>query len=809
MKISYNWLKEYLRFSLSPEEAGDILTSVGLEVEEISKWESVKGGLEGLKIGLIKSVDKHPDADKLWVTTVNMGGPDELQIVCGAPNVAAGQKVIVATDGVLLHPLNGDSFKIKKTKIRGVESNGMICAADEIGLGDDHTGILVLSEVADAGTLVKDFFKVESDTIFEIGLTPNRGDAMSHIGTARDLAAFLIANRHEDISLQIPSVSNFSVADHSISIEVEVENREACPRYSGVAISGVTVQESPAWLQNKLKAIGLRPVNNIVDITSFVMLECGQPLHAFDADEMAGKKIVVKTLPENSVFKTLDEKEIKLTSHDLMICDVNGGMCIAGVYGGINSGVKEKTKNIFLESACFNPKLIRQTSTRHLLRTDAATRFEKGTDPENTLYALKRAALLITEFCGGKISSEITDIYPEPVKESTISLSWEKLNRVAGIKIPSSDVRNILKALEFNIISDDEEQITVTAPSFKTDVTMAEDVIEEILRIYGFDKIPIPDAVRSSLSYSGGDQSEELQIVLSEMLAGSGFREMINNSITSSGFHEEYFPEKKNEAVRLLSYSNTGLDSMRSSMLFPALEVISYNHNRKLTDLKLFEFGKTYRKEGEKFIESPHLILLLTGNKFSESWQGKESPANFFFLKAITENIFKRSGIRNITSSAFSNSVWQSGMDYLTGKNSVLKLGRVNPKIATAFNIKKEVWYAEFDFEALVKASSNTIKYEEPSRFPFVRRDLALVLDHKISFGEIQSVAFGTSPALLKEVRLFDVYKDEKLGAGKKSYAIAFIFGDLEKTMMDKEIQSQVDKLIRTFEKELNATVRQ
>lgn len=809
MKISYNWLKEFLDFRLSPEEVGEILTFVGLEVEEISKWESVRGGLEGLKIGLVKEVQKHPDADKLTVTKVNVGDIDDLQIVCGAPNVAAGQKVIVATDGVLLHPFTGEPFKIKKAKIRGVESQGMICAEDEIGLSQDHGGIMVLPEEAQIGTPAKDFLKVETDFIFEIGLTPNRGDAMSVIGVARDLGAYLKASRKENISLRIPDVSQFSVDDHSLQIEVVVENTDACPRYSGVTISGVTVKESPQWLQNKLKAVGLRPIYNIVDITNYVMYECGQPLHAFDADEISGKKVVVKTLPENSVFRTLDDKEIKLTANDLMICNAEDGMCIAGVYGGIKSGVKGSTKNIFLESACFNPKFIRRTSTKHLLRTDAAMRFEKGTDPNNTLFALKRASVLIREICGGKISSDVVDVYPEPVKEKIISLHSEKLNRVAGIEIPVADTKSILEALQFKILSEDSTQITVASPTFKTDVTMAEDVIEEVLRIYGFEKIPVPDAVRSSLSYSNGDQREGLEQVLSEMLAGSGFREMINNSITNSKFHEEYFPEAKDEVVKLLSYSNVGLDSLRTSMLFPALEVISYNHNHKITDLKLFEFGKTYRKALNRYVESTNLVLLATRNKHAESWQTKEQPIDFYFLKGMVSAVLQRCGIGDYTSSVESNSIWQTGLTYSLGKSSLVKFGKVNPKVISSFGIKKEVWYAEFDFDALVKSCRNTTTFSEPSKFPVVRRDLALVLNQKISFSEIETLAYKSVRGLLKDVNLFDVYQDEKIGGGKKSYAVSFLFADSEKTLTDKEVESNMEKLIRTFEKELGATIRQ
>ncbi|MCY7409904.1 MAG: phenylalanine--tRNA ligase subunit beta [Chitinophagales bacterium] len=808
MKISYNWLKDYLDFNATAEEVGDMLTSVGLEVEGIEKWESVKGGLEGLKIGLVKSVEKHADADKLSVTKVNVGGNEDLQIVCGAPNVSAGQKVIVATDGVIIHPLVGESFKIKKTKIRGAESNGMICAQDEIGLGNDHAGIMVLNENAVVGSLAKDYFNVTSDYIFEIGLTPNRGDAMNHIGVARDLAAYLKSNKNENKSLKIPYTKSFSVHDHDLPIEVVVENAEACIRYSAVTISNITVKESPDWLKQKLNSIGLKPINNIVDITNFVMWECGQPLHAFDADEIAGRKVIVKTVSDGTVFKTLDEKEIKLAANDLMICNAEAGMCIAGVYGGINSGVKNSTQNIFLESACFHPTFIRRTSTRHKLRTDAATHFEKGTDPNGTLYALQRAALLICELGGGKISSEVIDVYPLKVSEKIISLTWEKLNRIAGTAIPVEDAKNIVEALQFKIIDVDEKQITVASPTYKTDVSLPEDLIEEILRIYGFEKIPVPASVHSSISYAVDDKKELLQEQIATMIAGSGFHEVINNSISNSKYHEDYFPELKDSLVKLLSFSNVGLDSMRTTMLFPALEVIRHNHNRKIVDLKLFEFGKTYLRSSEKYLEQSNLILLVTGNKQSESWQGKEQAVDFYFLKGMVEMILKKCGITRFTSTELNNAIWQQGLSYSLGKNELVSFGMVQQKMVAEFDIKKEVYYAAFDFDMLTKVASRYNNYKEPSKFPAVRRDLALVIDKRISFDEIETLALKQTKNLLQKVNLFDVYEDEKLGEGKKSYAVSFHFNDETKTLTEKEVESAMQKLVSTFEKDLGAVIR-
>lgn len=808
MKISFNWLKEYLDFNLSPEETADFLTNIGLEVEGVEKWESIKGSLDGLVIGRVMEVKKHPDADKLSITRVNVGGDEDLQIVCGAPNVAEGQKVIVAVDGTVLHPFEGETFKIRKTKIRGVESNGMICSEDEIGLSHDHSGIRILPDDAPVGKAVNEYLQVSHDFIFEIGLTPNRSDAMSHLGVARDLAARLHAIGGPAASLKTPDTSAFSIDDHSLNISVSVENTGACPRYSAITITGVTVTESPEWLKQKLNAVGMRPINNVVDITNFVMLESGQPLHAFDADEVKGNKVIVKTLAGGTLFKTLDNKDVKLAADDLMICDAEEGMCIAGVYGGIHSGVKESTKNIFLESACFSPSFIRRTSTRHLLRTDAATRFEKGTDPGQTVTVLMRAAQLIREICGGKISSDIIDVYPHPVKEKVISLTWEKLNRVSGIEFPKETAAKILVALQFTILGRDEEKITVSSPTFKTDVAMAEDLMEEIVRIYGMEKIPVPDAVRSSLSYSGGEERERLQESVSVMLAAAGFHEMINNSITNSVYHETWFPETKDEIVKLLSYSNAGLDSMRTSLLFPALEVIRYNHNRKITDLRLYEFGKTYRKTGDGYAESDKMILLITGNKRTESWQAKEQVADFYFLKGNMENILRRCGMPGFTTEKIRHPLLADGLQYLIGKNPIGFAGRVNPKLASSFDIKREIFYAELEMEAMVKFSKRSIAYKEPPKFPAVRRDLALILDEKISFGDIESLAYRQVRGLLQEVNLFDVYKDEKLGAGKKSYAVSFILQDEQKTLTDKEVDDTMAKLIRTFEKELGAAIR-
>lgn len=815
MIISYNWLKDYLDTDLSAEAAGERLTQTGLEVESIDKFESVKGGLAGLIIGQVVSVEKHPDADKLSITRVDIGSGNNLQIVCGAANVRSGQKVIVATEGTVLHPFSGEPFRIKKAKIRGIASEGMICAEDEIGLSADHSGIMVLDSLAPVGTLAQAFFEVVTDDVIQIGLTPNRGDATSHIGVARDLAAALSVESEKRIPLKIPSVANFTVTDHVLPVAVVIENSEACLRFSGLAITGIRIKQSPQWLQNKLKAIGLRPINNIVDITNFVMYECGQPLHAYDADEVCGKKIIVRTLAPDTPFRTLDDKEIKLRSIDLMVCCEGiadslspSPMCLAGVYGGLSSGVKETTTSIFLEAACWNPKWIRRTATFHNLRTDAASRFEKGVDPDGNIYALKRAALLMAELTGGHISSEIVDVYPHPVSRQEISLTWEKLDRIAGIEIPKSVAKKILETLSFSIQSEDDQGIVVDVPGFKTDVHRSEDVIEEVLRIYGYEKIPVPDAVRSSISFSASGYKEVFTEELSQLLAGSGFREMMNNSISNSKYHESVFPESTDTVVSLLSYSNTGLDSMRTSMLFPGLEVIRFNHNRKHFDLQLFEFGKTYQKKEKHYVESDSLVLFVTGQLATESWMQEQRPADYFFLKGMTGKLLDKCGIHKFSVAEAAGSIWDYAVEYQCDKRVVATFGKISERIAAMFDIKREVYYAELNTATLLSLSKNMIKFIPLPRFPSVRRDLALVIDSHIKYREIEQIAYKCSGDMLKNVNLFDVYADEKLGKGKKSYAVSFVFLDEQKTLTDGDVDKVVSGMIQEFQSKLNAIIR-
>ncbi|MBA3647296.1 MAG: phenylalanine--tRNA ligase subunit beta [Chitinophagales bacterium] len=809
MNISYNLLKKYLDNNLTPQEIAEILTNIGLEVENIQHLESVKGGLQGLKIGLVKSVGRHPDADKLTVTRVDTGDGNNLQIICGAPNVAPGQKVVVALHGTTIFPFEDKPVKIKKAKIRGILSEGMICAEDEIGLSADHSGILILPDTAEVGSPAAKYFNIADDYILSVGITPNRSDAMSHIGVARDLAAYLSFNRDQKISLTIPDISAFQIHNHTLPIEVTVENSDACPRFSGVTISGITVAPSPEWLKNTLNAVGIRSINNIVDITNFVIIECGQPLHAYDAKEIKGKEIYVKTLEEGTLFKTLDDKDLKLRASDLMVCNSDEGMCIAGVYGGAKSGVKETTESIFLEAAYWNPSWIRRTAAYHHLRTDAASHFERGTDPNGNIYALKRAALLICEYCGGQISSELTDVYPEIIKESVVSLKWSKLNRYTGINIQESDAKKILEALDFRIVSEDEEGITVRVPTFKTDVLRDVDLIEEIQRIYGIEKIPVPEKVRSALSYSA-DKKDKSSFVfgLSNALTGFGFREMINNSISNSKHSEVFYPESQDSIVRLQSFSNIGLDSMRTSMVFPALEAVHYNHNHKQYDLKLFEFGKTYSKNNNKYLEKEHLILLVTGSRFQESWNQEEQPVDFFFLKGIVENILKKAGISGFQTASTENEIYQSMISYDVNKQLIASIGKLNTGLLSYFDIKKEVFYAEFDLEALLNLGSNSATFVPPPKFPSVRRDLALIIDKKTSFQDIEGIAFKSSNSLLKEVNLFDVYSDEKIGSDKKSYAVSFMFQHPDKTLTDQEVENEMNQLLKTFSSELNAVVR-
>ncbi len=820
MNISYNWLKDYLQTSLSPQEMADALTSIGLETGGVDEVETIKGGLDGLVTGKVLTCTDHPDSDHLHVTTVDVRGPEILQIVCGAPNVAAGQKVIVALVGTKLYA-GEESFTIKKSKIRGVESYGMICAEDEIGVGVSHDGIIVLPENTTVGIPAKEYYNIQSEYILEVDITPNRIDAASHFGVARDLAASLKQNG-KDCKLIRPSVDAFKPDCPDGAIPVRVENTEACPRYSGLTIRGVEVKESPDWLKNRLQLIGLRPINNVVDVTNYVLHELGQPLHAFDLKQVKGDEVIVRTLPEGTEFITLDEEKRKLSDRDLMICNAEGGMCIGGVFGGLDSGVTEKTTDIFLESAYFHPTWIRKTARRHGLNTDASFRFERGCDPNNTIYVLKRAALLIQEVAGGRICGEIQDIYPYPVENAKVELAFQKINSLIGKDIPKETVKSILKDLEINILSENETSMQLSVPTYRVDVQRDVDVIEDILRIYGYNNIEIGDSLKSNLSYrTETDKSYALQELIADQLTGAGFSEILNNSLTSSSYYEWQDIYPLSHGVKLINALSQDLSVMRQTLLFGGLESIAYNRNRKNPDLRLYEFGNCYffdadkKKEGEilsEYDEEYHLALWMTGNKVSNSWAHPDEASSVYDLKASVENIFSRMGIssKRVMYGQYSDALFSAGISIHTVSGRKLGvLGVVDKKICKKFDIDVPVYYAELHWELLMKEiKKHKVTSSEISKFPVVKRDLALLIDKNISFAEIEKIAIDTDKKLLKEVSLFDVYEGKNLPSGKKSYAVSFMLQDDEKTLNDKQIESVMKKIQGNLEQRLGAQLR-
>lgn len=813
MNTSLNWLKDYLEINETPEKVSEILTDIGLEVEGEEIVESVKGGLEGIVVGHVKECGKHSGADKLSVTKVNIGGDEDLSIVCGAPNVAAGKKVLVATIGTTLYDKEGKAWKIKKGKIRGEVSEGMLCAEDELGLGESHDGIMLLPEDVATGTLAKDYFQIENDVVYEIGLTPNRSDATCHLGVAEDLAAALKINYGGDGKVKRPSVDDFKIHSTDMPIEVVVENTEACPRYAGVSIKNVTIKESPDWLKNRLNAIGVRPISNIVDITNFILHELGQPLHAFDLDKIAGKKIIVKTLAKDSKFMSLDEQERSLHEEDLMICDGDSqGMCIGGVFGGLNSGVTDSTKNIFLESAHFDSMSIRRTSTRHNLRTDAAKVFEKGSDPNVSVYALKRAAMLMVELAGGEIASKIVDIYPNPVAKKEIEVSYDYTNTLIGVEIPKAKVKEILAAMNMDVVAETEETFTVAVPTNKSDVLRPADVVEEILRIYGLNEVPIPTRINSSVVIGAGLSKQAIRNKLGDFLAGNGFHEMMAVSLSQSRYYKEILPIAEEELVYVNNTSNIHLDVMRPEMLFSGLEAIVRNHNRQNLDLKLFEFGKSYRKkEGSGFNEPEHLTLFLSGKRWNESWLNKEkSEAGYFTLKSFVGNILKRAGLSKVQESAIKSDVFAYGLKYHRGPQTLIEFGKVNAAILKKMDIRHDVYFADVNMDALTKAMRKSkVLFSELNKFPTMRRDLALVIDNSVKFQDIAAIANKVGKKLLKKINLFDVYEDaERLGEGKKSYAVSFVFEDVTKTLKDKDVDKVMNNLIKEYEGKLGAIIR-
>ena len=808
MKISYNWLKQFLQIDWNATKTGELLTDLGLEVEGIETIESIKGSLKGIIVGEVLTCIQHPNADRLKITTVDLGFGEPVQIVCGAPNVAAGQKVPVATIGAILYDDKGEGFKIKKGKIRGEESHGMICAEDELGLGAGHDGIMVLDEATKVGAYASEIFDIEIDEIFEIGLTPNRSDAMSHFGVARDLRAGLM---QQDINLELisPSVSNFHVDERTLRFDVEVDDKEQAPRYCGITITDVTVEDSPEWIQNRLKAIGIAPKNNIVDITNYVLHELGQPLHAFDAQKIKGNKILVKTLKEGTKFTTLDDVKRELSSEDIMICDANSNpLCIAGVFGGSKSSVTENTTSIFLESAYFNPVSVRKTAKRHALNTDASFRFERGIDINLTKYALKRAALLIEEYAGGKMASDISDFYPEKIEDYQVFLSYENSYRLIGQEIPKDTIKKILASLEIKINSETEGGLGLTIPSYRTDVQREADIIEEILRVYGYNNIEFSHKLNTSIPFDSNKETK-IENIVANQLSALGFNETMANSLTKPEYTALSDNINEEANVTMLNPLSNDLKVMRQTLLFSGLESVSYNINRKNNSLKLYEFGKTYHNYSEKYQEDKHLTLFVTGSRTKESWVNEHKISDFFYLKGIITNVLGRLGIDKLKTTATKQDVFSEGITLSLGKMKLVEFGVVKKGILKEFGIKQEVLFADFNWDTILKLSGNkSVKVTDLPKFPAVKRDLALLLDVKTEFKEIYNLAFQSEKSLLKEVYLFDVYEGDKLPEGKKSYAISFLIQDETKTLADKQIEKIMEKLQQTFEKNLDAVLR-
>ncbi len=805
MKVSYNWLKDYLDFDLSPERVGELLTDTGLEVEGIERFDQVKGGLKGLVIGEVVSCEQHTNADRLKVTEVAIGTDRNLPIVCGAPNVAKGQKVVVATVGTTLYPTGEDSsFEIKKSKIRGEVSEGMICAEDEIGLGESHDGIMVLEASAKVGTQAADYFDLSSDFSIEIGLTPNRADGMSHFGVARDLAAVL---KHKKIpcgTLKLPDTLGFESTDDQLAIEVE--NNELCPRYVGLKIANLEVKDSPEWLKSRLQSIGLSSINNVVDITNYVMHELGQPLHAFDASKINGDVVRVKTLQEGTTFQTLDEVDRKLSEKDLMICDESGAMCIAGVFGGKHSGVSENTTEIFLESAYFNPVSVRKTAKRHGLNTDASFRFERGIDPNITVVAIKRAALLLSEIAGGKVNSELLDIYPNKIEDTIVRLDFNYCDTLIGSKIDRSVMQSILESLDIQVKSSDESGMELKVPAYRNDVLRPADIVEEILRIYGYNAIPFPERMGISIAPSADVNVEVARRKLYNHLTSLGYSEMIHNSLTSN----EHYGETS-DVVNILNPLSNDLAVLRANMLFQGLETIAYNKNRGNSDLKVFEFGKTYHQYSEKREEKEWLVVYLTGSQTPETWSSKSDDASFFEIKGIAENVLLKLGVSPaaIKLKATKNQQFSYGLDVYSGKLNLGSIGLVDKKLCTDFGLKQSVYYFQLSWESALKIlKSKKVKFKPVPKFPGTRRDLALVVDNRVNFQEIKSIALQTERKLLKEVSIFDVYQGKGLDPETKSYAVGFEFLDPNQTLTDKVVDKSIKKIYEQLQKQVGATLR-
>lgn len=806
MKISYNWLKQFIKTDWESEKTSELLTDLGLEVESVDNYQSVKGGLEGIVVGHVLTCVQHPNADKLKITTVDIGVGEPLQIVCGASNVAAGQKVPVATIGTKLYDKDGNSFEIKKGKIRGEESHGMICAEDEIGLGDSHDGILVLDQKLEPGTAASTVFNIENDEVFEIGLTPNRADAMSHWGVARDLRAGML-QQGVHIELITPSVTAFKIEKRTLKIDVTVDNSKLVPRYCGLTISDIKVGPSPAWLQNRLKAIGLNPKNNIVDVTNYVLHDLGQPLHAFDTSKIHGK-IIIKNAESDTKFITLDDVERTLNAEDIMIYDEKGPLCIAGVMGGKNSGVTENTTSIFLESAYFNPVSVRKTAKRHAINSDASFRFERGIDPTIAEYALKRAAILICEVSGGEITSDIVDIHPKKAEDHQVLLNLEKVNKLIGQTIPDDVIKKILVSLDIKVNSITKVGLGLSIPAYRVDVTREIDVIEEILRVYGYNNIEFTQKLNATTSHSSRTEDYKIQNSTANFLVGNGFNEMMANSLTTPQYVSLSSSLNESNNVLMLNPLSGDLSAMRQSLLFSSLEAVSFNINRRNTDLRLFEFGKSYHKLLSGYQENAHLTLTMTGYRNEESWTGAQKPTDFFLFKGYVKAILERLGIKNIVSNTLQTDIFAEGMIFETGASTLVEFGTIKKSVLKHFDIKQEVFFADFNWSSVLKHISNTIKFTEISKYPEVRRDLALLLDAQIEFSKVLELAKKTEKSLLKEVDLFDVYEGKNLPEGKKSYAVSFILQDTTKTLTDSQIDKTMSKLTQAFETELGASLR-
>jgi len=809
MKISYNWLKQFVNVQWPAEQAGELLTNLGLEIEGIETFTSIPGGLEGVVVGEVLSCEQHPNADRLKVTMVNLGDGEPVQIVCGAPNVAKGQKVPVATVGTTLYDEEGKPWKIKKGKIRGEVSMGMICAEDELGLGKSHDGIMVLDENLKVGTSAADIFEIENDHVFEIGLTPNRADAMSHWGVARDLRAGLLQNEELNLELITPSTSSFHVENRMLKMDVDVEDNLLAPRYCGVTISGLKVADSPSWIQHRLKSIGLSPINNIVDITNYVLHELGQPLHAFDAVKINGNEVNVKTLPAGTKFTTLDGVERVLHENDLMICDAEKPMCIAGVFGGIDSGVTQSTTSIFLESAYFDPISVRKTAKRHGLNTDASFRFERGIDPNITEYALMRAAVLITEIAGGEITSDIVDIYPKKIEDHQVVLNFDNATRLIGEEIPSEEIKSILTSLEIKINNVTESGIGMTIPAYRNDVTREADVIEEILRVYGYNKIKFSNKLNASIATTERIEDHEIQNRVSAQLTALGFNEMLCNSLTSPKYSELSESLKNEHNVEMLNPLSQDLSVMRQSMLFGGLESLSYNLNRKQANIRLFEFGKTYHNYPDGRAERKHLSIVVAGNKTDDNWVIPNAKSDFFYCKGTVVTILDRLGISGYTEKGLKDDLFGEGISFSKNNQNLVEFGIVKKKVAKAFDIEVEVLFADFNWDViLAEVPTDEHQFVSIPKFPSVKRDFALLLDEAVTFDSLKETAVKTEKNLLKDVKLFDVYTGRKLPKGKKSYALSFTIQDDRKTLTDKQIDKIMGKLQQRFEKDFGAELR-